>query len=114
MPLNKYGVLVGRAVESRREGGTDSPHHQVRIDAAGTSYRLAVNVLSQESPSELLYVADDDFQHPVTAAMAGLGAGWHDLQPRSGLDFIRGNLFSRTAMRPLPSNVSGPDNDLSD
>ncbi len=114
MPLNSYGVLVGRAVDSRREGGTDSPHYQVRIDAAGTSYRLAVNVLSQESPSELLYLADDDFQHPVTAAMAGLGAGWHDLQPRAGLDFIRGNLFSRTAMRPLPPEVSGPDNDLSD
>ena len=64
MPLNKYGVLVGRAVDSRREGGTDSPHYQVRIDAGGTSYRIAVNVLSQESPSELLYLADDDFRHP--------------------------------------------------
>ncbi len=114
MPLNKYGVLVGRAVDCRRESGTDSPHYQVRIDAAGTSYRIAVNVLSQESPSELLYVADDDFQHPVTAAVAGLGAGWHDLQPRAGLDFIRGNLFSRTAMRALPSDSAGPDNDLSD
>ena len=35
-------------------------------------------------------------------------------RPRSGLDFIRGNLFDRGAMRPLPSDVSGPDNDLSD
>ena len=114
MPLNKYGVLVGRAGDCRRESGTDSPHYQVRIDAAGTSYRIAVNVLSQEAPSELLYVADDDFQHPVTAAVAGLSAGWHDLQPRSGLDFIRGNLFSRTAMRALPPDVAGPDNDLAD
>jgi uncharacterized protein YukJ len=114
MPLNSYGVLVGRAGDCRREGGTDSPHYQVRIDAAGTSYRLAVNVLSQESPSELLYVADDDFRHPITAAVGGLATGWHDLAPRAGLDFIRGNLFSRTAMRPLPPDVSGPDNDLSD
>jgi uncharacterized protein YukJ len=114
MPLNKYGVLVGRAVERRREGGTDSPHYQVRIDAAGTSYRIAVNVLSQESPSELLYLADDDFRHPVTASVAGLGAGWHDLQPRSGLDFIRGNLFARPSMRTLPPDAAGPDNDLAD
>jgi uncharacterized protein YukJ len=114
MPLKNYGVLVGRAVDCRREGGTDSPHFQVRIDAAGTSYRLAVNVLSQESPSELLYVADDDFRHPITDAIAGLSAGWHGLAPRAGLDFIRGNLFQRSATRPLPPDVSGPDNDLSD
>jgi uncharacterized protein YukJ len=114
MPLNSYGVLVGRAVDCRREGGTDSPHYQVRIDAAGTSYRIAVNVLSQESPSELLYLADDDFRHPVTAAVAGLGAGWHALPSRSGLDFVRGNLFSRSAMRALPPDADGPDNDLAD
>jgi uncharacterized protein YukJ len=114
MPLNHYGVLVGRAADCRREGGTDSPHYQVHIDAGGTSYRIAVNVLSQESPSELLYLADDDFRHPVTATAAGLGAGWHALPARGGLDFIRGNLFSRSAMRALPPDVSGPDNDLAD
>ena len=36
MPLKSYGVLVGRPAERRREGGTDSPHYQIRIDAAGT------------------------------------------------------------------------------
>ena len=118
MPLNSYGVLVGRAVECRREGGTDSPHYQVRIvDGAGTSYRIAVNVLSQESPSELLYLVDDDLRHPVTAAVAGLGPGWHPLPSKPGgaaLDFIRGNLLSRADMRPLPPDVAGPDNDLAD
>jgi uncharacterized protein YukJ len=118
MPLNSYGVLVGRAVECRREGGTDSPHYQVRIvDGAGTSYRIAVNVLSQESPSELLYLIDDDLRHPVTAAVAGLSPGWHPLpsQPGGGaLDYIRGNLLSRAGMRALPPDVAGPDNDLAD
>jgi uncharacterized protein YukJ len=117
MPLNSYGVLVGRAVECRREPGTDSPHYQVRIDAGGTSYRIAVNVLSQESPSELLYLVSDDLRHPVTDAVAGLGAGWHDLPSRPGggaLDFIRGNLLTRPAMRPLAPDVAGPDNDLAD
>jgi uncharacterized protein YukJ len=117
MPLKSYGVLVGRAVDRRREGGAGSPHYQVRIDGAGTSYRIAVNVLSQESPSELLYLVDDDVRHPVTAALSMLGAGWNALpkQPGgAGLDFIRGNLFSRAGMRSLPPDVTGPDNDLAD
>jgi uncharacterized protein YukJ len=110
-------VLVGSAVDCRREGGTDSPHYQVRIDAGSSSYRIAVNVLSQLAPSELLYLIDDDLDHPVTAAVAGLAPGWHALPPRPGgpaLDFIRGNLFDRRTLRALPPDVSGPDNDLSD
>jgi uncharacterized protein YukJ len=117
MPLKSYGVLVGRAVERRREGATDTPHYQVRLDGAGASFRIAVNVQSQESPSELLYVVNDDLRHPVTAAVADLLPGWHPLpsQPAGpSLDFIRGNLFSRTAMRSLPPDVAGPDNDLAD
>jgi hypothetical protein len=38
-------------------------------------YRLAVNVMSQLAPSELLYLVDDDFHHPVTAVLAGLPSG---------------------------------------
>jgi uncharacterized protein YukJ len=115
MPLKSYGVLVGRPVERRREGGTDSPHYQIRLsDGADASYRAAVNVLSQEAPSELLYLVDDDLHHPITAAIAGVAGGWHALAPRAGLDFIRGNMFARPAMRSLPPDVTGPDNDLAD
>ena len=115
MPLNSYGVLVGRAVDCRREGGTDSPHYQVRIDAAGTSYRIAVNVLSQESPvgaalprRRRLPAPRDRRGRRPRRRLA------RPARPRAGLDFIRGNLFDRTAMRPLPPDVSGPDNDLAD
>ncbi|HET8755392.1 MAG TPA: YukJ family protein [Solirubrobacteraceae bacterium] len=115
MPLKKYGLLVARAIERRREGGTDSPHHQIRLaDGVGATYRAAVNVLSQESPSELLYFVDDDLEHPITGTLAGLQPGWHALGPRGGLDFIRGNLLERSQMRALPPDVSGPDNDLAD
>ena len=31
MPLRSYGVLVGRVTDARAEGGTDSPHFQVRV-----------------------------------------------------------------------------------
>jgi uncharacterized protein YukJ len=118
MPLRSYGVLKARAVDRRREGAPDdSPHYQVHlVDDDGTDYRIAVNVLSQLPPSELLYLAVDDFRHPITALLPE-AAGWTALPPRPGganLDFIRANLFDPAAMRPLPPDVSGPDNDLAD
>jgi len=115
--LDNYGVLAARAVGSRREGGTDSPHYQVEaVDADGLHFRLAVNVLSQEHPSELLYLVDDDLRHPLTAALPTT-LGFTRLPPRPGaanLDFVRGNVVRRDGMRVLPPDVSGPDNDLAD
>jgi uncharacterized protein YukJ len=113
--VRNYGVLVARPVERRREGGADSPHYQLRLaTGAGTNYRAAVNVLSQESPSELLYAIVDDLKHPITAAVGGLAPGWHPLPARAGLDLVRGNLVTRAQMRPLAPEVDGPDNDLAD
>ena len=118
MPLDGYGVLIATPVERRREGGTDSPHFQIHaVGEDGTHYRIAVNVQSQQSPSELLYVLDDDLRHPVTAALAGLAPGWHPLASRPGeasLDYIRANLFDPARMRPLPPDAPGPDHDLAD
>ncbi|MCG2621177.1 DUF2278 family protein [Arthrobacter sp. I2-34] len=118
MPLNNYGVLAASAVDSRREGAVDSPHYQIELrDAAGTHYRAAVNVLSAQAPSELLYLADEDFHHPLLALLPETAAGWTPLPQgpgRANLDFIRGNLFDRAGMRPIPPNVAGPDNDLAD
>ncbi len=117
MPLNDYGVLAGHVIDRRAEGGTDSPHYQVLVQGGGDAYRLAVNVLSQESPSELLYLADEAFAHPVTAMLPQLPDGFTNVDSRPGglaLDFIRANLFDRTAMRPVPPEVTGPDKDLAD
>ena len=118
MPLREYGVLCGRALASRREGSRDSPHYQVHVvDDDGTDYRIAVNVLSQLAPSELLYLVDDNLSHPISPLLDGLGSGWHRLAPAPGgpnLDYIRANLFEPAQMRPLPPDVTGPDNDLAD
>lgn len=118
MPLSSYGVLSGRVVDTRREGATDTPHYQVHlVDDAGVHYRVAVNVLSQQSPSELLYLVADDFSHPVTGALPAAGSGWTPLPSGPGgpnLDYIRANLFDAAAMRPLPPDVAGRDNDLAD
>jgi uncharacterized protein YukJ len=118
MPLRGYGVLGGRAVDRRREGSTDTPHYQVHVvDEQGTSYRAAVNVKSKDPPSDLLFLVDDNFQHPVTSALEGLGSGFHPLAPGPGgpnLDYVRANLFDPTLMRKLPPDAEGPDNDLAD
>jgi uncharacterized protein YukJ len=76
-----------------------------------------VNVLSQQSPPELLYVADEAFTHPQVQTLPDLPDGFTALPSQAGglaLDYIRGNLFDRQAMRPLPANAPGPDNDLAD
>jgi uncharacterized protein YukJ len=117
VPLKRYGVLKGIVVDARREDVSDSPHYQVHVLAEGTSYRIAVNVKSQMSPSELLFLVDDRFQHPVIAGLPGLPQGFTELQGGPGslaLDFIRGNLFDRQSLQTIPYNLPGPDNDLSD
>jgi uncharacterized protein YukJ len=117
MPLQHYGVLKGRAIAARREDGADTPHYQVHIVAGEAHYRIAVNVLSQSTPSELLFLVDDQFAHPITGPLGALPQGWNPLPSQTGgaaLDFIRGNLFKREDMRRLPSSLPGPDNDLSD
>ena len=117
MPLARYGVLAGRVVDRRAEGGTDTPHYQVHVRGAGAEFRVAVNVLSQQHPSELLYLADEAFGHPVTQGLADLADGFTLLPSQAGglaLDYIRANLFDRTMMRPVPATAPGPDNDLAD
>lgn len=117
MPIAHYGVLKGRAIGAKREDNQSTPHYQVHILAGVVHYRIAVNVKSQASPSELLFLVNDNFQHPITAHLPDLSAGFTPLANAPGgqaLDFIRANLFARTDMRTLPPSVPGPDNDLSD
>src|SRR4051794_3359015 len=118
MPLRDYGVLTARAVDRRREGGVETPHYQILLRGEdGASFRGAVNVLSQEAPSEVLYLVDEDLRHPITASLEALGPGWHALPPRPGaanLDYVRANLFDPAGLRPLPADASEPDNDLAD
>jgi uncharacterized protein YukJ len=118
MPLARYGVLAARALQTAREDGDATPHLQLHLlDAAGEHWRAAVNVESREPPSELLYLVDDDFGHPVTAALAELPSGWNPLAPGAPgphLDYVRGGLFERADMRLLPAALAGPDNDLAD
>ena len=104
-------------VDRRAEGGTDTPHYQVHVRGGGVDFRVAVNVLSQLHPSELLFLADEAFRHPLLQELPGLPDGFSPLPSAAGglaLDFIRANLFDRTLLRPVPATAPGPDNDLAD
>jgi len=117
MPLRKYGVLAGKAIAARREDNEDTPHYQVEVRASGTHFRIAINVRSAQDPPDLQYLIKEDFEHPILARLTGLPEDFTLLPPQPAgmaLDFIRGNLFDRSEMRLLPSNLPGPDNDLSD
>ena len=117
MPIANYGVFKGRPI-SRRLGSGSSPHYQVEVvDDNGEHYRVAVNVLSQTSPSEVMFYTKPFFVHPITTIVGALSTGFHALSPgpNSGaLDFIRGNLLQPGLMTPLPISATGADNDLND
>jgi uncharacterized protein YukJ len=116
MALRSYGVLKGKAIEVRLGAG-QSPHYQVRLIDDTTDYRIAVNVKSQLAPSELEFIVIERFEHPIIAVVEPFPKGFRTLERKPGtgaLDFIRGNLFDRSQMRPLPFSVPGFDNDLNE
>jgi len=117
MPLKNYGVLKCQVVGRKLETEASSPHYQVHVKDGKHEYRIAINVRSVQAPFDLLYFLDDNFNHPITDKLEPLGFGFHELPNKPGdmaLDYIRGNLFDITQMKPLPFNVPGQDNDLNE
>jgi uncharacterized protein YukJ len=116
MPLRNYGVLRARVIDHRTAANVDE-HFQLHLVADDTHHRIAVNIASKLAPSELEFLLDSDFRHPILDELAALAPGWHPLESKPGsvaLDFIRANLFDRSLLRVLPVNVPGPDNDLNE
>jgi uncharacterized protein YukJ len=115
MPIPEYAVLVGRAVD-RRFATTSSNHYEIRISAAGASYRIAVNVQSADG-SEVLYATRDNFEHAMLDQLALLGDGHHPLPSQPGglaVDFVRNEHFIAADFIALPATQPGDDNDLND
>lgn len=116
MPLKEYGVLKGRPID-RKLGSAQNGHYQVHVVDDTTDYRIAINIKSQLAPSDLEYLIDSHFQHPITAQLSELKIGWNALESKpdgGGLDYIRTNLFDPRKLVPLPPIVAGPDNDLNE
>ena len=113
MPLPSYGVLKARPVAAQR--GT--VHYHVRAVANGVHFRVSVSVQSDAPPSEVRYSVSQPFEHTLTSAAAGLALGFTALPRQSGglaLDFVRQPPFDRRALRLLPADRPGPNNDLED
>ncbi|MEA3323898.1 MAG: DUF2278 family protein [Euryarchaeota archaeon] len=116
MPLKNYGVLKGKAIDSR-DGMGSSPHFQILLVDDDLRHRIAINVKSKVEPSELLYYVDENFDHPMVSELESLPSGFHELPSEPGgmaLDYIRGNCFDITLAKPLPHDIPGPDNDLNE
>lgn len=117
MPLKSYSVLKCKILEGK-EGEKQSPHFQIHgMDQSNIHYRIAVNIRSQITPSDLLYYCKENFDHPIIRKISTLADGMTSLAGVNqfpALDFLRGNLFEPDKMQILPAEVPGPDNDLNE
>lgn len=115
MPIRNYSILKGKASALALDSDS-SPHIEVRIEAAGISYRIAVNARSSVHPNDLLYRKQDPLAHPMLAALAALPVGLTSARGRAdlALDYVRGNFVQREAMEIAPFQHDGPHNDLRD
>lgn len=118
MTIPNYGVLKGKALEGKLAGkGGKKPHFQIHIRAAAVDHRIAVNVVSDQHPSELRFLLVPDFAHPLLDSLPPLPEGFTPVPSRPGglaLDFIRGALFQPTDMKVLPYDAPGTGNDLNE
>jgi uncharacterized protein YukJ len=117
MALKHYGILRGKAVETK-PGTAQNNHFQVHIKANGEDHRIAINVLSSDKKNkDLQFLVIDNFKHPITNRITGLAEGFTPVVSKPNgmaLDYIRGNLFDINKMQILPPSQPGPDNDLND
>jgi len=117
MALKKYGVLKGTVTGHRRDA--DDDHYQILVTAANAMHRVAVNVRSSapHAPSTLWFISQARLPDAFTQGLQGLKPGYTRLAPRPdslALDYVRNAWFKPTAMKVVPANVPGVDNDLKD
>lgn len=75
------------------------------MPALSVRLRSVTHGYSQLSLSEILFLADDHAQHPITANLSGLDDELILLSSKPGgqvVDCIRGNFFDRPDMRSFP------------
>ncbi|MBD8892013.1 YukJ family protein [Roseibium litorale] len=116
MPIRNYCLLKGKASDLTLDDD-DIPHIEIRVEAGWTSYRIAVNIRSQQPPHDLLFAVNRDFQHPMLPVLLALPEGMTDIaedNPQLALDYVRGGFLTREDMQVAPCQRSGPGNDLRD
>jgi len=123
MPIPDYGVLSGTVISKLdspaavQKNPGSKPHYQILVEANNIKYRIAVNVKSDQRPSDLQFYLDDNYRHPVLDHIKRAPVGFTKLPgsaDTAALDYIRGNLFDIDAMRIVPGILDGSNNDLND
>ncbi|MFN8678013.1 MAG: YukJ family protein [Thermomicrobiales bacterium] len=115
-----YTLAKGQALSHQEERGGKSPHFQILLDCGGTRLRLAINTRSGSSKgqeADLLYLSNDNFQHPLLDQLIVLSDGIYVIPSGPGglaIDYQRGHLFNPRDMRRIPASRPGAHNDLSD
>lgn len=115
MPLHHYGLVKGRILEHQL-ATKNSNHFQLLLETGDGRFRVPINVQSADG-SEVEYLIVDGFDHHLLETLPTLSDTFHALPSKAGgiaLDFIRGNLFEPSQMKPLPFTKPGADNDLND
>jgi uncharacterized protein YukJ len=135
MPIPNYGLLTGTVINAIPYK-TGADHYQIELSAAGSIYRIAVDVYSAKKGSprhfsplgattwdldrEVMYYKDENYSHPIldTLATAADGLTTVDQLPQTLLlDYVRyqPTLFPIDQMKPIPpKDTSGGGGDLND
>jgi uncharacterized protein YukJ len=117
MALQRYGVLKGTVAGHKRDA--DDDHYQILVSAAKTMHRIAVNVKSSapNAPSTLLFLAKTTLPNDVVKGLRALAPGYTKLASEAkglALDYVRDKWFKPGAMKEVPPDKPGKDNDLKD
>jgi uncharacterized protein YukJ len=113
MPIASYGVLKCQPIRGMQ--AADTTHYEVQVVDDDLNYRIAVNVKSDQSPSELLYYIDEHYSHDMLTALEQLPSGFTALKSTSeslALDYLQGKLFDYHNMK-IAHHIVGSDNELS-
>ncbi len=116
MPVPDYGVLKGK-VTGRKVAGPHGkpPHLHVSLSAGGSSFDVAVNILSADG-SDILYYVNHAFTPAHATELINLPNG-RTLLPHGhplALDFVRQNLVGKDDLATLDADDANhlTDSDL--
>jgi uncharacterized protein YukJ len=122
MAASRYGVVIGKVIETHAERSGESPHYELKIDAGESGiYEVPINVRSIDPKHhDLLYFLDPKYDARAITILPTMKAGFHDIRYAQNqnkdiaVDFIRSGLFNPNQMKVIPADLTGPDNDLND
>lgn len=123
-----YGLLKGKVIDGIRaevmeeqvnqtNRSYQSNHFHLIIQVDGVKWRCPVNIRSQDKSEVWFTIQDVLREHPILEDLPDIPEGLLELpqrRPGRTLDYVREPLFDRTAMRHLPQNVAGANNDIQD